>query len=166
MGRARHRQNRYAHNPQMDRRPYSPVGTVVGPREAQSGNNWTAHSPGSGLEDLAKILLTAVVLTLALAIGAGHHGEKYLDVEDSRRLASAEDLLEQTLRSISAHSYDDVAFMNGSKFGDRATSESSNYEVRLAVTPAAGGLLKIDAILTNKLTHKEIRRLVSYRGRG
>jgi hypothetical protein len=150
----------------MDRRPYSPVGTVVGPREAQSGNNWTAHSPGSGLEDLAKILLTAVVLTLALAIGAGHHGEKYLDVEDSRRLASAEDLLEQTLRSISAHSYDDVAFMNGSKFGDRATSESSNYEVRLAVTPAAGGLLKIDAILTNKLTHKEIRRLVSYRGRG
>ena len=103
---------------------------------------------------------------MALAIGAGHHGENFLDVEGSRRLASAEDLLEQTLRAVSAHSYNDLSFMDGSKFGDRATSESSSYEVRLAVTPAARGLLKVDAILTDKLTQKEIRRLVSYRGRG
>ena len=105
------------------------------------------------------------VLTGGL-VSAGYYGSSYLEVDDAKRLASAEHLLEETVRAVSAYSYRDVHLLDGSEFGERATPESSKFSVELAVTPAAGGLLKVDAVLLDKRTQREIRRFVTYRGRG
>lgn len=99
-------------------------------------------------------------------VSAGYFGSSYLGVEESKRLASANHLLDETLRAVSAYSYRDVHLLDGSEFGEGATPESSNFSVELAVTPAAGGLLKVDAVLLDKRTQREIRRFVTYRGRG
>ena len=56
--------------------------------------------------------------------------------------------------------------MNGSSFQDGATAETSAFTVELAVTEASSDFLKVDAVLFDKNTHKEIRRFVTYRGRG
>lgn len=142
---------------------------------AAMGNDRLHHHPGHhpvsnsghhGLGVLVKLVLMMGILTGGLVVGAGHYGSSYLDVDDSKRLASAEDLLEQTVRAVSAYSYPDIHLLDGSEFGERATPESSNFSVELAVTPSAGGLLKVDAVLLDKRTRREIRRFVTYRGRG
>ena len=125
-----------------------------------------SNARGRGLEVLAQVVLSAVLLTVGLAVGAGHYGATYLKVDDARRLANAEDLFEQTLRAIAAYSYEEVSLMDGSSFQDGATPETSNFKVNLEVTPAASGFLKVDAILLDKATQREIRRFVTYRGRG
>ena len=128
--------------------------------------NWTPSRRGSGLEVLAQIVVAVVALTVGLAVGVGHYGAQHLRFEEARRLASAEDLFEQTLRAIAAYSYEEVSLMDGSSFQDGATAETSAYTVELAVTKASSGFLKVDAVLFDKTTHKEIRRFVTYRGRG
>ena len=128
--------------------------------------NWTPSRRGRGLEVLAQVVLAVVVLTAGLAVGAGHYGAQHLKVEESRRLARAEDLFGQTLRAIAAYSYEEVSLMNGSSFQDGATEETSAFTVELAVTEASSDFLKVDAVLFDKNTHKEIRRFVTYRGRG
>ena len=121
---------------------------------------------GRGLEILAQVVISVVLLTGGLVVGAGHFGATYLKVDEARKLANAEDLFEQTLRAIAAYSYEEVSLMDGSSFQDGATPESSNFKVQLAVTPASSGFLKVDAILLDKATQREIRRFVTYRGRG
>ena len=118
------------------------------------------------MEILAQVVISVVLLTVGLVVGAGYFGANYLKVDDARRLANAEDLFEQTLRAIAAYSYEEVSLMDGSSFQDGATPESSNFKVNLAVTPASSGFLKVDAILLDKETQREIRRFVTYRGRG
>ena len=121
---------------------------------------------GRGLEILAQVVVSVVFLTVGLAVGVGHYGANHLEVDEARRLANAEDLFEQTLRAIAAYSYEEVSLMDGSSFQDGPTPETSNFKVNLAVTPASSGFLKVDAILLDKATQREIRRFVTYRGRG
>ena len=87
------------------------------------------------------------------------------DFGDDRLRPTAEDLLEQTMRAVTAYSYRDVPLLDGSTYVEGATPEASDFEVKLAVTPSSSGMLKVEAVLFDKRTQQEIRRFVTYRGR-
>ena len=121
---------------------------------------------GRGGAALVQVLIMASVLTTGLAYGAGQYGASATNFSETRRAGRGQHLVHETMEALAAYSFDTVSMMDGSSVMDKATPESSDFRVDLAVTPAADGMLTIRAVLKDNRTSRELSRLVTYRGRG
>ena len=69
------------------------------------------------------------------------------------------------MQALDAYSFESLHGMDGSAIHEAGSPESSDFEVELAVTPSASGMLRIEAVLRDTKTRRKLTQLVTYRGR-
>jgi hypothetical protein len=109
-------------------------------------------------------LLWTAVLTGLLG-GAGQHGGRVVDVEGLERAARAQRLVGDTVAALAAYSYDTVASLHGSAVHERERADASEFKVELAVTATSAGSLKIEGVLRETRSRRQVSQFVTYRGR-
>ena len=110
-----------------------------------------------GLRDFLGIVLAAMLFTILLAIGAGECALHLVDVDASRRAARGEHLLQETLAAVSAYPFDAVAAAR--------VPADPDFNVDLGVTNVRNGLLRIEAVVVDIETRREVGKFVTYRRR-
>ncbi len=114
---------------------------------------------------MVRVLFWALVIPSLMALVGGQLGCSYLPVEESHRMARAEDLLVDAVNAVAAYPFEEVARMDGSAFQDGCEGRKPEFKVELAVTRASEDMLKVSAVLWDLRSAQEISRMVTYRGR-
>ena len=109
-------------------------------------------------------LLWTAVLTGLLG-GAGQHGGRVVDIEGLERTARVQRLVGDTVAALAAYSYETVAGLHGRALHERERADSSEFKVELAVTPTSAGSLKIEGVLLETRSRRQVSQFVTYRGR-
>lgn len=122
------------------------------------------RSARSGLTLLEITIAMAVVLTVLMA-SAGAFGSSLGAVNSARRTSRASVFLETVMEDLSAQSYDDLLSFNGNKVFDQASSAASEFEVDLTVTQSTVNMRRIDAVLVDKRTNREMGHVATMRSK-
>lgn len=104
----------------------------------------------------------SVMMTILLA-SAGAFGSSVNTVNSARRLSRASLFLETVMEDMSAQDYANLLAFNGNRVYDKVTAAASDFEVDLAVTQTAVGLRRVDAILLDRRTNRELGHVATLR---
>ena len=118
-----------------------------------------------GLRDFLGIVLSAMLFTILLALGAGEFALHLVDVDASRRAARGEHLLQETLEAFSAYPFEAIAKLDGSESAGARVPVDPDFNVDLGVTSVRNGLLRIEAVVVDIETRREVGKFVTYRRR-
>ena len=114
---------------------------------------------------LCEVLLAAVAMTFALAGLAGQFAANQTDALASYQRARAQDLLQETVQGLASFSFESVAALDGYVVHETGSPQNSDYRVEIAVAPSNQNTLRITAVLRDTKTHRQITKLVTFRGR-
>jgi hypothetical protein len=120
---------------------------------------------GGELRMLFEVLLCTLLFPVLWFVGAGMLGAWFVDVDGHRRAARAELLVHDTTAAIAAYSFDAVKLLHGASFLDAGTRAESEFRVDLEVAPERQDLLRVQAVLRENASSREVGRVTTYRGR-
>jgi len=104
----------------------------------------------------------SVIMTIMIA-SAGAFGSSLTAVNSAHRTSRATMFLETVMEDLSAQTYDNLLTFNGNRVFDKATLATSDFVVDISTFQAAVGLRRVDAVLTDRRTNRELGRLATIR---
>lgn len=116
----------------------------------------------AGLSLLEITIAMAVVMTVMLG-AAGAFGSSVRAVSAARKTTRASVFLETVMEDLSAQAYGDLQAFDGNRLYEGANQATSAFAVDLSVTQVAVGLRRVDAIITDLQTGRELGHVASLR---
>ncbi|MBL8859248.1 MAG: hypothetical protein JNL28_12125 [Planctomycetes bacterium] len=104
----------------------------------------------------------SVIMTIMLA-SVSAFGSSIGAVNSARRTTRATVFLETVMEDLSAQPYDNLLTFNGNRIFDQATAAASDFAVDVATFQTAVGMRRVDAVLTDLRTNRELGRLATIR---
>lgn len=104
----------------------------------------------------------AVVMTVMLG-AAGAFGSSVRAVSAARKTTRASVFLETVMEDLSAQAYGDLQAFDGNRLYEGTNQATSAFAVDLSVTQVAVGLRRVDAIITDLQTGRELGHVASLR---
>ena len=74
-------------------------------------------------------------------------------------------MLQETVHGLESFSFDAVAALDGSIYFEASSWQNSDYQVEIAVTPLGRDTLRIQAVLRETKTRRQVTESVIFRGR-
>lgn len=118
----------------------------------------------SGLS-LLEITIALTVVSTVLLASVGAFGSSISAVNSARRTSRASVFLETVMEDLSAQSYDNLLAFNGNRIYDQTTAAKSSFAVDLTVFVAALDLERIDAVVVDLHSNREIGRVSTMRAK-
>jgi len=116
-----------------------------------------------GIRNFVGVVAAAALFTVLLACGAGQCGQRIVDVDKTRRAARGEQMLQDMLHAISAYPFETIAMLRDPSSADHALRVDPDFDIDLGVTSVRTGLLRIEAVLVDKPTRRQVGQFVTYR---
>ena len=133
-------------------------------------NRWENVRPGHSkcreerweLRNFLGTILSAMLFTILLAVGAGECGRSLVDVGELEREARGEHLLRDMFDAVTAYPYDKLAELAGPR---PTGARGGDFSFDLGMTDMGRDTMRIEATLRDSATREQIGRFVTYRSR-